>query len=96
MTNKTLVVVSTKSGGVIFGSTTDVTARPIVLTNSRMCLYWDTTTGGMWGLAEKGPNDDCKISAQVAGKVYLEGVTSILSVDEQAERAWNEAKVEGR
>lgn len=90
------VVVSTEAGGVIFGYTTDVTARPIILTNSRVCLYWGTSTGGMWGLAEQGPNDECRISAQVTGNVYLEGVVSILGADEQAAIAWGSAKVEGR
>lgn len=90
------VVVSTKTGGVIFGYTSDVTERPIILTASRMCLYWDSATGGMWGLAERGPSDHCKISAQVNGSVYLEGVVSILSVDSFAAEAWTLAKIQGR
>ncbi len=90
------VIVSTAKRGVIFGYTNDLSARPIVLTKSRMCLYWDSKTGGMWGLAEQGPNEDCRISAIVTGNTYLEEVVSILSVEKKAEKAWNSASVEGR
>ena len=51
--------------------------------------------GGVFGLGEKGPTKDCKISAPLS-TLTLEGVTAIFSVDPAAEKAWNAAKVQGR
>ena len=89
------VIVTTDKRGVVFGYTTNVNARPIVLANARMCRYWSADVGGVFGLGEKGPTQDCKISA-VVPSITLEGVTAIMSVDPAAERAWKDAKVQGR
>lgn len=89
------VVVCTDKRAVVFGYTTDTAARPIVLTAARMCLYWSKNVGGVFGLAELGPNSECKISA-VAPSVTLEGVTAVFSVCDAAEAAWTAAKVQGR
>jgi hypothetical protein len=91
----TPVIVTTDKRGVVFGYTTNVNARPIILTNARMCLYWSADVGGVFGLGEKGPTKDCKISA-VIPSITLEGVTAIMSVDPAAEKAWKDAKVQGR
>ena len=89
------VIVCTDKRAVVFGYTSDVHARPIVLTNARMCLYWSSDIGGVFGLGEVGPNAKCKISATL-GTITLEGVTAIFSVDPDAENAWKSAKVQGR
>jgi hypothetical protein len=89
------VVVCTDKRGVVFGYTHDCNARPIILNNARMCLYWSADVGGVFGLAEIGPTKDCKISAVVPA-ITLEGVTAIMSVDDKAEKAWICAKVQGR
>ena len=91
----TPVIVTTDKRGVVFGYTTNVNARPIILTNARMCLYWPANVGGVFGLGEKGPTKDCKISA-VVPSITLEGVTAIMGVDPAAEMAWKDAKVQGR
>ena len=91
----TPVVVCTDKRGVVFGYCQNTAARPIVLTNARMCLYWSSDVGGVFGLGEKGPTKDCKISAPLS-TIALEGVTAIFSVDPAAEKAWNAAKVQGR
>lgn len=88
-------VVCTDKRGVIFGYTDDTEARPIVLTSARMCLYWSADVGGVFGLAEVGPNWGCNISA-VVPSITLEGVTAIMTVDPAAEKAWVSAKVKGR
>lgn len=93
--DKQPVVVCTEKRGVVFGYTTDVTARPISLTDARMCLYWSADVGGVFGLAEKGPSKDSKVSATVP-KLALEFVTAVMSVDPAAEKAWVAAKVQGR
>ena len=81
--------------GVVFGYCSNTDARPIVLTDARMCLYWSADVGGVFGLGEKGPTKDCKISATLSS-ITLEGVTAIFSVGVAAEKAWNAAKVQGR
>lgn len=89
------VVVCTDKRGVVFGYTANAHARPISLSTARMCLYWSADVGGVFGLAEKGPTKDCKISA-VAPSISLEGVTAVFGVDPLAEKAWVRASVQGR
>src|ERR1035437_3998471 len=86
------VVVCTDKRGVVFGYCANTSARPIVLEKARMCLYWSADVGGVFGLGEKGPTKDCKISA-IAPHIPLEGVTAIFSVDPIAEKAWDSAKI---
>ena len=92
------VIVCTEKRGVIFGYAKR--ERPnkngqIVLRNARMCLYWPSSVGGVFGLGETGPNSGAKISAEVV-KIMLEGVTAIFDVTEVAEKAWKSAPVQGR
>jgi hypothetical protein len=89
------VIVCTDMRGVVFGYTTDIVARPILLTEARMALYWSVDVGGVFGLAEIGPTKGCKISATVSS-ILLEGVTAIFTVDVVAVKAWTAAPVQGR
>ena len=89
------VVVCTDKRGVVFGYTSNPDARPQVLIDARMCLYWSADVGGVFGLADIGPTKDCKISA-VAPSIILEGVTAVFSVTEDAVKAWKSAKTQGR
>lgn len=89
------VVVWTDKRGVIFGYTEDPDARPIRLTNARMCLYWSEDVGGVFGLCDKGPSKDSNISATLPSATF-EGVTGVANVTEAAEKAWLGAKVQGR
>ena len=89
------VVIWTDMRGVIFGYCTDTSARPITLINARMCLYWPSSVGGVFGLCDIGPNDESKISAVLPSAV-VEGVTGVATVTKKAEEAWVSAKVQGR
>lgn len=89
------VVVCTDKRGVVFGATTNPHARPIVLQDARMCLYWSKDVGGVFGLAENGPTKDCNISATLP-TITLEGVTAVMTMDDKAVKAWVSAKVAGR
>ena len=89
------VVVCTDKRAVVFGYCSDTSARPIKLSAARMCLYWSSDVGGVFGLAENGPTKDCKISAALP-EITLEGVTAIMTVEHKAEKAWVAAKVQGR
>ena len=89
------VIVCTDKRAVVFGYCRDTAARPIKLTGARMCLYWSASVGGVFGLGEKGPTKDCKISATLS-EIVLEGITAIFTVDPVAEAAWLGARVQGR
>jgi hypothetical protein len=89
------VVICTDKRGVIFGYTKDTSADPIKLTNARMCLYWPSSVGGVFGLGEIGPNDNTKVSAPL-DKAKFNGVTCVFGVTDKAEQAWNNAPVQGR
>lgn len=89
------VVVCTDKRGVVFGYTNKPNARPVVLTNARMCLYWSAAVGGVFGLADIGPDSQSKISA-TAPSITLEGVTAVFGVTPQAAAAWTAARVQGR
>lgn len=43
-----------------------VAGQPIVMTNARMVLYWDTECGGLLGLAANGPKGRTRITHSVA------------------------------
>lgn len=92
------MIVCTDKRGVIFGYAKK--DRPnksgqIKLKNARMCLYWPTSVGGVFGLGDIGPNAETKVSAKLK-KVRLEGVTAIFDVSDKAEKAWMSAPVQGR
>lgn len=89
------VLVCTDKRGVVFGYTDNPTADPIALEGARMALYWSSDVGGVFGLADIGPTDDCKISATTKS-VSLSGITAIFQVEPNAEKAWLEASVQGR
>ena len=92
------IIVCTEKRGVVFGYSSR--SKPnkdgqIKLKNARMALYWPKSVGGVFGLGEKGPDADTRVSAQLDG-VYLEGVTAIFDVSKEAEKAWKLAPVQGR
>ena len=92
------VIVCTEKRGVIFGYAKK--DRPnkkgqIKLKKARMCLYWPASVGGVFGLGDKGPNAETKVSAML-DSVLLEGVTAIFDVTKDAEKAWKSAPVQGR
>lgn len=67
----------------------------VELTNARNCLYWHETIGGVFGLAATGPNNECRIGALVP-RLFLNGVTSVTVMTNEAEIAWREAPVYGQ
>lgn len=93
--DKIPVVVCTDKRAVVFGFTENKDADPISVTEARMCIYWSKATGGVFGLCEKGPDKDCKISA-TAGNVSLSGITAVFDVTDTAISAWQSAPVQGR
>ena len=92
------VIVCTESRGVIFGyakKDKPNKSGQIKLKKARMCLSWQASVGGVFGLGEKGPNSGTKISAELDG-ILLEGVTAIFDVTAAAAHAWKKAPIQGR
>lgn len=89
------VIVCTDKRGVVFGWTNDTAGEKITLDRARMALSWSSDVGGVFGLAEKGPTKDCRISA-VAPSITLSGITAVFSVDPAAVKSWEKAPVQGR
>ncbi|EFL88326.1 hypothetical protein [Ahrensia sp. R2A130] len=93
--SKTPVIVCTAHRGVVFGDTKNPKKNPIKLKNARMCLYWPSEIGGVFGLGDVGPNADTKISATLS-KIELRDVTAVFAVSSEAVKAWKKAPVQGR
>lgn len=90
------VLVTTEFRGVFFGYVKDDKKAPseITLTGVRNCIYWSSDCGGFMGLAANGPTKDCRIGQSVS-EVTLYKITSITSLEDTAEKAWESAKTYG-
>ena len=88
MKNKA-VLVTTEFRGVFFGFVKDDKDLPnkITLTKVRNCIYWHSSIGGFLGLASVGPNENCKIGAEVP-EITLYKVTSVSPVTDGAVEKW--------
>lgn len=84
------VIVTTAHRGVFFGYASDTTGEQIVLTKSRLCIYWSADMGGFMGLAALGPSKDCRIGPPA--DITLRSITAVLEVTPEAEQRWNAAK----
>jgi hypothetical protein len=86
---KRAVVVTTEWRGVFFGFLEDDTNYParIVLSDARNCLYWDSASKGVLGLAAKGPSKSSRIGPKVP-KADLVKLTGIFECTPEAVKAW--------
>ena len=91
MKNKIPVLITTDNTkrGVFMGyiDLKDASESVLVAEDVRMCVYWSTDVRGVLGLAATGPTKSCKISKAVP-KARLHGVTAIIDVTKEAEKAW--------
>lgn len=84
----TPVVVTTEHRGVFFGYLDGSKDDPTVeLRQAQMCVYWDTATRGVMGLASGGPSKGCRVTAPVPS-VTLHKVTAVMDVTDGAVKAW--------
>lgn len=86
------VVVTTKHRGVFFGyaDPRQLDAPTIRLERMRNCLRWHRSIGGIFGLAQTGPNQHCLIGARVLA-FRVHDVTSVAECTREAELAWEAA-----
>lgn len=80
------VIVFTDRRGVFFGWTKSQNQREMVLTNSRMCLFW--SEGGALRLAGTGPVDGDRLSAESPEDLWLPDVHAVAVCTPQAAAAW--------
>lgn len=88
VTNRTVpLVVTTEKKGVFFGYGKPTTAKEIVITKARMCVYWSQKVKGVVGLAATGPVYDCRVSLAIP-KLHLREVTAVMECSPEAAAAW--------
>jgi len=83
------VIVCTEHGAVVFGYTNDTTGPEIVLTNARLCIFWNDSVRGVFGLADSGPNENCKVGPAI--NCTVRSVIAVLEVSAKAVTKWEEA-----
>jgi len=90
-------VITTKHRGVFFGHLKNGVPETLgegdslAVSGIRMCVYWSKGMRGVLGLASKGPDASCRITAKVSGETRLYGVTAVFPASETAARKWEEA-----
>ena len=83
------VLVTTEFRGVFFGYATETGGDTIKLRGARNCLYWSKSVGGFVGLAERGPDANCRIGARA--DLELRKITAVFEVSEAAAKKWESA-----
>lgn len=83
------VLVTTEYRGVFFGYATDTSGDTIHLRAARNCIYWAKSVGGFVGLAEKGPDSQCRIGARA--DIDLRKITCVAKMTPAAVKAWEDA-----
>jgi hypothetical protein len=84
------VIVTTKNRGVFFGYAAEEhndAESTIRLSKMRNCIYWTSSVGGVFGLAQTGPLAGCQIGASVPSATLL-GVTSVTECTPKAAETW--------
>lgn len=89
---KRAIVVTTENRGVFFGYLKDESKSPseIIIEQARMCVYWDSETRGVLGLAGNGPSNNCRITHAIPeAKLYK--ITGIFDCSDDAVKKWEQS-----
>lgn len=89
MSKPKYVVVTTDSTrrGVFFGELVSRDGDELTLRNAQNCLRWSAETGGVFGLATRGPQPGSRVGPPVP-ELTINGITSISVATEVAIAAW--------
>jgi len=92
-TKRIPVLITTERRGVFFGYIDPAkrAERTLDMEGVRNCISWSSSVGGFAGLAERGPNSDCRIGAKVSGISTFHLVECVLDVTPEAVKAWEAA-----
>lgn len=77
---------------VFIGLCEDKAARPLVLLQAHMLVYWSQDTRGLGGVASNGPTRNCKIGPEIS-VVDMEA-KSILYTFDVSTKAYSEVQKE--
>jgi len=80
------VIICTEYRGVFYGLGTDTSGDTVTLQRVRCAIRWGTTRG-LLELADTGPTDSSKISAE-APEMELRKVTAVISLSDTAAAKW--------
>lgn len=83
------VLVTTEYRGVFFGYATETSGDTINLKRARNIPYWDASTKGFLGLAERGPGKQCRVGP--AADIELRKITCVAECTPAAVEAWESA-----
>ena len=81
------VIICTEKRGVFSGRLENLNNGKSTLVDARMCVYWDSETRGVLGLASTGPSQGCRITRSVP-RIELCGVTAVIDMTAEAVAAW--------
>lgn len=84
------VIITTSFRGVYYGELVEHTGQTCILENARMAIRWGTTNG-VDQLAKTGPTRESKLG-DIAPRVWLCGLTSVVDCAPEAVQAWSAAK----
>jgi hypothetical protein len=86
------IVVLTEFKEIFWGKTEDKPDADILhLTGARQALYYSADTGGLLGLAAKGPADGSRIGPKVTALVVHRPV-NVMASTKDADNVWRKAK----
>jgi hypothetical protein len=80
------VLVTTEHRGVFAGYASETNGETIKLREARNCIYWSSALKGFLGLANSGPDKDCKIGP--AADIELRKITAVAEVTPEAQAKW--------
>lgn len=83
------VLVTTEHRGVFAGYAIDTDGDTIKLRAARNCVYWSAAVKGFLGLANSGPDKDCKIGP--AADLELRKITAVAEITPEAQARWESA-----
>lgn len=91
-----LITTDSDRRGVFFGYTEDdldevIKTGFIKLSNYRNCIYWSRSVGGVFGLAQTGPDENCRIGKKVETLGRINGVTFVSELSATAVEQWEQA-----
>lgn len=83
------VLVTTAHRGVFFGYAADTSGETIKLRACRNCLRWSRAMKGFIGLANSGPDSDCRVGRPA--DLELRNITCVAEVTPEAAAKWEAA-----
>jgi hypothetical protein len=83
------VIVTTEHRGVFFGYAHETDGDTVALKRARLCTYWSPAMKGFMGLAQAGPDAQCKIGPPA--DITLRAITSVVEVTPEAVQRWEAA-----